>query len=452
MRMSTTGPLRREDLTSLFTKSGEVREQVGLEIENAVVDPDTGLAVPYSGPNGVRALLEAVSAEFGGEQLRDGEHLTGIKTDSGMIVTLEHGGALEYASAPTADLATAVEDMRESMARLADLAGSLGHAILPGANLPFNRVEDVPWVPKPRGALMREFFAHIGDPGSWGPTVMALTLSTQATLDYTSEEDLAEKVRVHVAASPVVSALFVNSPLEGGELTGLRSRRCQCWLKTDPRRCGLLPAGLRDKMTPDDFVEWALGVPMIYHQTADGRYRLAGDRPFGEILTDGFPDGSMPTWADWTSHLSQVWTDVRVRGTLELRAPDGPPYAHIPAVPALWVGLTYHRPSRVAAWELLRDHSADDLRRTIREVPAKGLSAMVGDVPARELGRELVRLAKEGLSARVAAGLERDAVLGYLDPIEEVLDTGTTFADHVVRRWEGEFDRDPARYVAAFRV
>jgi glutamate--cysteine ligase len=68
------------------------------------------------------------------------------------------------------------------------------------------------------------------------------------------------------------------------------------------------------------------------------------------------------------------------------------------------------------------------------------------------LGRELVRLAKEGLSARVEAGLERDAVLGYLDPIEEVLETGTTFADHVIRRWEGEFDRDPARYVAAFRV
>ncbi|WP_033440474.1 glutamate-cysteine ligase family protein [Saccharothrix sp. NRRL B-16314] len=451
MHSSSTATLRREDLTSLFSRSGEVRERIGLEIENAVVDPDTGRGIPYSAPNGIRDLLEALLVEFDGEPLRDDGHLTGLTTGTGMTVTLEHGGALEYASAPTSDLATAVADMRHVMGRFAEVAGRFGHAVVPGANLPFDRLRDVSWVPKPRGAVMREHFDRLGEDGAEGPVVMALTLSTQTTLDYTSAEDLAEKLRVQVAASPVVSALFVNSPLAGGEVTGLRSRRRKSWLKADPSRCGLLRVGLREAMAVDDFVEWALAFPMIYRRTAGGCHP-AGDRPFGAVLEDGFPDGSAPTWDDWLSHLSQLWTDVRVRGTLELRAPDGPPYPHIPAVPALWVGLTYHRPSRLAAWDLLRGCSADALEHTMRELPVKGLSAMVGDVPARELGGELVRLAREGLAARVEAGLERPEVLGYLDPIEEVVATGTTFADHVVRRWEGEFDRDPAHYVAAFRV
>ncbi|WP_367128466.1 hypothetical protein [Saccharothrix sp. HUAS TT1] len=61
-------------------------------------------------------------------------------------------------------------------------------------------------------------------------------------------------------------------------------------------------------------------------------------------------------------------------------------------------------------------------------------------------------MAGEGLGARVGAGLERPGALDLLDPVREVPDTGTTFADQAVRRREGEFGRDPARYVAAFRV
>jgi glutamate--cysteine ligase len=307
-------------------------------------------------------------------------------------------------------------------------------------------------VPKPRVAVMREFFGGLGDPGSGGPTVMSLTLSTQTTLDYTSIADLSEKLRMLVAVSPVVSALFVNSPLAGGVVTGLPSRRSQVWLKTDPTRCGVLRPALRDEMALEDFVDWALSIPMVYRRAPGGGSQSAGDRPFGEVLAEGFPDGTMPTWDDWVSHLDQLWTDVRVRRTLELRAPDGPPYPYIPAVPAMWVGLAYHRPSRIAAWELMRGFSAEDLERTVREIPTKGLAVTVGGVPARELGRELLRLAREGLAARVGAGLEPADVSAYLDPVQEVVDTGITFADQVVRRWEGEFGRDPARYVAAYRV
>lgn len=451
MRADAGGWLGRDELRSLFIRPADARELIGLEVENAIVDPDTGRAAPYLGKNGVGALLGVLLDELGGEPHHDGAHLTGVQAESGMLLTLEHGGAVEYCSAPADCLTTAVDEMQATMARLGEAARSLGLAVLPGASLPFDRIEDAIWVPKPRSATMREFFARLGDDGRLGPTVMALTTSTQVTLDYLSESDLAEKARMQTVVSPVVAGLFANSPLADGRLTGLQSWRCQGWLETDPRRCGPLPPALSEAMTIDDYIDWAVTVPMIYYQAADGDYRLA-NRTFAEILADGFEDGRRPVAGDWLSHLSQLWTDVRVRNTLELRAADGPCYAHIPAVPALWVGLSYDPGSLAAAWELLRHCSASDIRQANDEVPALGLRASLGGVPFRELGQELVRLARAGLRARVGAGIEHEKVLAYLDPVEEVLESGCTFADKVIRRWNGDFRRDPARYVTAFRI
>jgi glutamate--cysteine ligase len=452
MTVRGRGAPRRKDLRSLFEKPAGATEKIGLEIENGVVDPETGRAAPYTGTNGVESLLQAIIADFGGTPVFGGNHIAGMKHGNGMHLTLEHGGALEYASAPHDDLVTLVEDMRAVMSRAAEIARGFGLAILPGANLPFNTIDDAQWVDKPRGMIMRKFFERIGDPGAWGPTVMALTLSTQVTLDYLSEDDLVEKLRMLMPASTVVAGMFVNSPLEGGQLTGLLSRRTQWWLKTDPRRSGVLPPALRDNMRIDDFIEWALQLPMIYYRAQDGTYRQAPDRPFSSLIDQGFEDGRMPTRADWISHLSQIWTHVRLRKTLELRAPDGPAYPDIPAVPALWVGLTYHPDSRTAAWELLRGHTVDEHRAALRDVAARGLAAKLGRDSVRELARDLVRLAEEGLKARVKAGREDPRVLDYLDPIRDVVESGRTFAERTIERWKQDLPHSPARYVAAHRV
>jgi glutamate--cysteine ligase len=448
---SSSEILVRDDLGALFRKTGPVAEKVGLEVESAVVDPVTGLGARYSGDRGTEALLRAILRDTGGEPLIDSGHLVGVQRPDGVQLGLEHGGAIEYGSAPADDLATAVEDMRATLDHVAELARGLGLAVLPGGNLPFDRVEDAPWVPKPRGLLMRDFFAGIGDDGALGPTVMALTLSTQATLDYRDEDDLARKLRMQVAASPIVAALFVNSPLARGEHKGVLSHRSKSWLKTDPRRCGVLPFGLREDIRVEDVVDWALGLPMIYRPLPDG-YGPAPSRPFGALLDEGFDDGAKPTPRDWISHLSQVWTDVRVRATLELRAADGPSYPDIPALPALWTGLTYHPASCAAATELLAGYKVADFRAVERELPVHGLDTFLGGAPVRELAAELVRIARAGLRARVEAGLERPVVLDYLQPVEEVLATSTTFAERVLARWEGEFAHDPAKYVAAYRI
>ncbi|HJD84693.1 glutamate-cysteine ligase family protein [Kitasatospora aureofaciens] len=446
----TDRQLTRDDLRAPFRPARS--EQVGIEVECGLLDPATGLAARYFGDRGVLAVLETVLAHWGGERQEDAGRLTGVLRPDGSQITLEHGGQLEYSSAPVPSVAEAVHDMRTALEQLAELVGRFDLALVPGGNLPFDRLADVQWVPMTRGAIMRDYFAALGAAGDRARYIMALSLSTQVTLDYLSPGDFTEKLRTQMAAAPVVAALLVNSPIQESRADGLLSHRSWAWLRMDPRRCGLLAPALRPDVDVDDVIDWALDIPLIHYRTPDGRYHPAPDRPFADLLRYGYDDGSRPTPAHWASHLNQLWTHTRVRNTLELRGSDGPPYPFIAAVPALWTGLTYHAESRAAAWKLLGHHTVAQHRAALAELPVRGLDTRLGDDPVRPLAAELLRLARAGLDARVSAGLEPPHVPGYVDPLDEIVATGRTFAEQCLGHWHGEFRQDPARYVAAHRV
>ncbi|MGW4381004.1 glutamate-cysteine ligase family protein [Kitasatospora sp. NPDC004531] len=439
----------RADLLAPLTPAPGGREQVGVEVECGLLDPATGIGARYSGPRGVRAVLEAVLEHWGGEPEWDGDCLSGVRLSDGSTVTLEHGGQIEYSSTPGPGVGKTMDEVRAALARLADLAAGFGLALVPGGNLPFGRLADVEWVPMSRGALMRQYFADLGPDGARAPHIMGLSLSTQATLDHLDPADLTRKLRMQTAVAPVVSALLVNSPLHEGRPCGLLSHRSWAWLRMDPRRAGLLPPGLRPDVRAEDIADWALGIPLIHYRTEDGRYHRAPDGSFAELLRNGF-DGHAPR--HWTSHLSQLWTDTRVRRTLELRGADGPPHPHLGALPALWTGLSYHRRSCDAAWELTRRHTAAEHRAARAELPVRGLDTRLGDTPVRPLAAELLRLARAGLDARVAAGLEPPHVPDLLDPLDEILATGQTFAEQTLAQWDGPLRADAAKYVAAYRI
>jgi glutamate--cysteine ligase len=444
--------LRREDLVKAFDQPEGHSERIGIEVETAAVRVETGISCHYAGERGIRELLEVVLDRIGGHPVLEGDDLVGIKRDDGTQIMLEPGGAVEYASTPTADVTSLMEKTQGDLELLADSAASLGIALIPGSSYPFNDITNVNWAPKHHSEIVRDYLAALGPDGRWGPEVMALTLSTQATLDYTCEEDLSHKLRMQVAASPVATALFVNSPLEGGRWTGALSRRMQYWTKHDPQRSGLLLPGLIERPTVSEFVDWATSLRMIYRKNDRGAYVPAPDRPFAALLNEGFEDGSLPGWSDWLLHLSQIWTDVRLRQTLELRAVDGPPYPCLATVPAFWVGLTYHAPSCDEAWTLLREYNSADYRKLMDEVAIKGIRARLRGTPVSEIASELLRLARQGLAARVAKGLERRSVLTYLEPLEEVLVTGKTFAEQCLDQWQNDFQNRPERYVQTYRI
>jgi glutamate--cysteine ligase len=444
-------PISDSQLRETFVAPVGHTERIGIELEYGLVDRSSGLSRRYEGAHGTRALLGAVATELNGELIVVEDRPAGVALADGAEFTLETGGALEYASPPDGSLAAGVGTARERISHAAAIAEHFGMALLSGGLIPFTAESQIPWNPKSRVRTMLDYFAALGEPGMYAAPVMGLTLSAQTSLDYLSEHDLVEKLGVSVRIAPVLAALFANSPIANGIETGVLSQRLQFWRRFDPSRCGIPGFQSDPHVTVSDLVDWAAGLPMIYREH-DGRHVPAPAGPFRHLLTAGFGDGTFPTRHDWELHLSQAWPHVRVRGTLELRAPDGPPWHAVAAPAAMCVGLAYHAPARRAVLDLLGEVTAAELDRATDDAAVKGLFGFLGPWPLHDLARELVRLARAGLAERVRAGIEPPGVVGYLDAVDEVVETSETFADRALHRWHGEFGHDIAKYVEAYRV
>lgn len=451
------GAPREADLAKIFAGCGDGRELVGIEVECGLVDPLTGKSAPVRGESGGEALLSKIAERLQIAAPANESHHLSVRLPDGGLISLEAGGAVEYSSAPGTTLSGVVEASRTILSLTAEIADSLGLALLPGGLLPFTQISEIPWIDKPRIQMLRNHFASLGEAGSLADEVMGLTLSTQVSLDYRSPDDLAKKLSVLVAASPILSALFVNSPIAEGLPSGVLSRRTQYWRRIDPQRCSFQDWALTTRSPIQEIVERMLELPMIYRRDhdrcrSDAPLETGTNRNFRELIDLGFEDGTSPDLEDWRLHLSQVWPQVRIREFLEMRAFDGPPWHAFAAVPAVWMGLIYNEDALRNSSALLQGFTAKELDETIKDVAVRGLNASLGKYRVHDLALELLDLARGGLAARVSAGLDSQEVMAYLAPVQEVADTGVTFAEVALERWTTEFDKRPDLWVDAFRI
>src|SRR5213595_599738 len=198
---------------------------IGVEHEKIGVVGPRFQAVHYHGSNGIRALLDAIARSAGGTQHKhkeNGQPIALLSKDAS--VTLEPGGQLELSGAPArsfADVAKEIRDHLEEVRRDSD-----GARWLAAGYRPFGTRDDVPWMPKGRYAAMK---SSLGPRGPLALDMMLMTATVQANLDWSDEQDLAEKVRTATAVSPIVSAMFANSPLKNGRESGYLDYRYQVW-------------------------------------------------------------------------------------------------------------------------------------------------------------------------------------------------------------------------------
>ncbi len=230
--------------------------------------------------------------------------------------------------------------MHEHLDQVKTVAEPLGIGMLGLGFQPKWRREDIPWMPKGRYRIMREYMPK---KGGLGLDMMLRTCTIQVNLDFASEADMVKKFRVGLALQPVATALFANSPFTEGRPNGFLSYRSHIWTDTDPDRSGVLPFVFEDGMGFERYVEHALDVPM-YFVYRDGRYIDASGQSFRDFLKGRLPalPGEMPTLTDWNDHLTTLFPEVRLKRFLEMRGADGGPWRSLCALPALWVGVLYH--------------------------------------------------------------------------------------------------------------
>jgi len=438
---STGNPIQdREDLFRIFRGGEKPPERFGLgiEYERLPVCRDTGLAVPYSAPSGapsIEAFLEALTSRAGWRDEREAGHIIALER-KGTRVTLEPGAQVELSGRVHQHLDEARDEVLAFAKEADEAAASTGIAFLGLGFHPVSDVPDIGWVPKSRYKIMAPYLATRGH---LAHAMMKGTAGCQVNLDYGSEADAMEKLRVAMGISSLVTALCANSPLSRGQANGFASKRSHIWMRTDPDRSGLLQFALRDGAGYADYVAYALAVPMMF-VVRDGAWLNMTGRTFGAYL-DGDRAGLTPTLADWELHLTTLFPEARLKAYVEVRGSDSTPPDAILAQAALWKGILYHEASRRRAWSMVADLSFEQRLAFARDVAREGLEARLGESSALELAQELVTLA--------AQGLPKDEV-PHLQALRHVaFERRESPSATLLSRWSAEWQRDPRRLVAS---
>ncbi len=430
------------DLEGWFASGAKPRERwgIGLEYERLGVFVETGQAIPYSGERSVSALLEELVREEGWLAVREGAHPIAL-TRAGSAITLEPGGQTELSSRIHTDLAAMRDELCAFVRNLNQHSASRGIAWIGLGLQPFTLREAIPWVPKARYGIMS---AHLGRTGRLAHDMMKRTAGIQVNFDYASEADAAAKFRALMAHSAVITALFANSPLSGGEPTGFMSTRAAIWMETDPARCGLLELAFADRPFFQAYLDYALDVPCMF-VVRDGRWRDVGGKTFRRFLREGH-EGLAARQSDWELHLTTLFPDVRMKRFLEARFADSGDASLAMAQVALIKGIVYDEVATAAAWDLVRDLTWQERLALHRDAARHGLEARAGRRPLHALAADLVQVARAGLERQAAGGGANET--GFLAPLDVILGDGESPARRLLRLWEQDMGRDPRRLVA----
>ena len=415
--------------------------RIGTEHEKFAFRWDDYRRLPYDGDCGIRALLEGLE-RFGWDPVREGETVIGLKRD-GASVSLEPGGQLELSGAPLETIHQTCDEVHTHLAEAETVTKELGAGLIGLGFDPKWRREDMPWMPKGRYRIMRDYMPK---KGNLGLDMMARTCTVQVNLDYASEADMAKKFRVGLALQPVATALFANSPFTEGRPNGFRSWRAHIWTDTDPDRTGMLPFVFEDGFGFERWVDYILDVPM-YFVYRGGRYLDASGQSFRDFMAGRLPalPGETPTLSDWADHMTTAFPEVRVKTFLEMRGADGGPWKSLCGLPAFWVGLLYDGTALDAAWDLVKDWSAEERQALCTDVAKHGFQARFRTGTVQDLALRALEIAQAGLSARRAFDKAGNDETGFLQVLHDRAAAGKSPADLLLDdfagAWAGDIDR-----------
>ncbi len=395
---------------------------------------------PYS-PGGIRALLDSLSGP-GWEEIPDAGVPIGLKgsgPNDGASISLEPGGQFELSGAPVATLHDTRAELEAHCTTVSALAANLGMGFAPLGYHPTLLRADAEWMPKSRYAIMRRYMDRVG---TMGLDMMLRTCTVQVNLDFADEADMRRKLLVSLALQPLATALFANSPFKEGRPNGLLSNRAHVWTDVDRDRTGMPAMMLEPNFGFERFTEWLLDVPMYFIQR-EGRFIDLAGQSFREFMAGRLHHVTAyePELGDFADHVTTVFTDVRLKRFLEMRGADAGSPAMMLAQSALWVGLLYDEAALASAEALVRSYQLDQFTQLRSVVPASAMATPWAGGTLRDLARDVLAIAQDGLRARAAIGEVGDESL-YLDPLHEIASGGPTQAEFWLSRYENVWHGD----------
>ncbi len=395
-----------QEFTNYFKSNEKTIDnfKIGIELEQFVIDKDTLRTVSYYGENGVEETLRDLES-IGYEASYEGQYVLGLRKGK-KTITLEPGSQFELSIDATIDIKELEDEYLDFMADVVPILEKKNQALMAVGYHPVTKINEIKLLPKKRYDYMFNYFKTRG---THAHNMMKGTCALQVSLDFSSEDDYHKKFRVTNALSPVLYALFENAYYFEDEVAQRHNTRAHIWENTDTDRSGVPRQALDEDFGYKKYAEYILNKPPIFIYEKDVEV-YTGDQRVRDLFD---PDNY--TVEELEHMLTMFFPDVRTKRYIEIRMMDSVPYDLNFSVVALLKGLIYNDDNLNKLYELTKGITIEDVDKTKEEMMSKGLEARLIDMSLLEIGRYLVKLAKNGLA--------KDEV-HYLSPLKEMLDDG----------------------------
>ncbi len=405
--------------------------KIGVEFEKLGVNSKNFQAIGYSGEAGVLEFLKRLRFQDDYREITENNNVLGLIGPKGNV-TLEPGSQLEYSTQPFKSLKDIEQAFLKFNERTGLIARELGVTWIGSGVQPLSTFEAVELLPKQRYGMMWDYLPK---KGSLGRVMMKETAGIQTSIDFESEEDAMKKLRVALGISPVITAMFANSPIRAGKLSGYKSYRAYSWLNTDNDRCGLISKKVFERnFSFADYTEVLLDVPMLFIQKESRLIDVTG-MTFREYLKNGFKD-YRATMDDWFLHMTTFFPEIRLKNFLEIRNCDSQRLDLSMAFPAFIKGIMYNEDALEQAEEIIKDLGWQELNSLRNEVPKNALDMKFKKYKLAEIAAELVCIAEFSLKSLT----KEDDETAYLEKLKELVSEANTPADIIIKNWKSNQD------------
>ncbi len=433
--------IKKNDLTEYFFKGIKPKTnlKIGVEHEKFILNKNNFKPVSYEEHNGIKNILEQLTT-IGWTPLYDDNQQTIIALKRGKeSITLEPGGQIELSGAPLDNIHETCEETTNHLKELKKIGNELNFILLGMGVEPNQSLDDIPWMPKQRYDIMKKYMTQVG---TLGHHMMKRTCTNQVNIDYSSEEDMVEKLRLMFNLESIATAMFANSPFDQGKISKYKSLRSHFWHHTDSDRTGLLPFVFENGFSFEKYTDYAINVPM-YFIHRNHKYIDMTKYTFKEYLNENSNNQDDEILLkDWEDHLTTLFPQVRLKQYLEIRSMDACNWDLICSQPAFWIGILYDGEVIDNVKEITESWTNEDREYLNKTVPQKGLHSTFKEKKLISFAQEFFELSKKGLKKRnrLSKNGEFDESI-HMKDLEKNLQNGCSPADSLINNFISNWNK-----------
>lgn len=412
----TLNKLNFTQIRDYYQNSCKQKSMYGLEYEKIAIDSTTYKNASY---DYMEKIIKNFSHMKGWGVLYDDKTIIGALGE-GSSVSLEPGCQFELSLEAKENIADIEKSAKEIFSLTQRIAKFYNVEFLNCGITPYSTYENINIVKKQRYEIMAEYLPKRA---KLAPVMMRETAGVQLNVDYKSEDDAIEKIKLLSFISPFLTGFYANSPIRNNNLSGFKSFRAFAWKYTGKDRCGLFYKNLLDKKnaTFDDYINAILDVPMLFIERGGKKIPINGEINFYDFMKNGYQE-HFATLEDYILHSSLCFPDIRLKKCIEIRNHDSQNLPFALSVCAFYKGILNSDYNEILSY--FKDINTNDIEIMGFLAARYGTNFKYKNFSAKDFTKKLFEIAKQNLPQE-----EKH----YLNCAFSLLEQGMCIADVVLK-------------------